>query len=145
MSQPPDLLTAEDVEWVFPRIVSEWFLDRLDTRLGTEEVVGLLKRHFSTVGGCGVAPDGPYSDGKNAEYWVMSFDVTSKKGAAIKIEHCVRKTDTRKVLREGRIMWGRLANIATLTAIERQRATSERGQVAASKAMRQMAFGEEES
>jgi hypothetical protein len=142
MSSEPELLTERDVEFLFDRFVPEWMLARLDTRLGTEDVVKIIK-HSQGAGGVTGCPDGPYSDGKNAEYWSFNYESLGARGVKASVVHTVRGGKS-TVLREGRITWNRLANIATLRAIEHQRETSVRGQVAASKVMRQLAFGEEE-
>jgi len=63
------------------------------------------------VGGCTSCEDGPYSDGRNPEYWSIHYDQVGR-GFKIEVDHTVRATDTRTVLREGLVTWRTLAELA---------------------------------
>lgn len=116
----PDALTDADVEAAFRLGVSRHLLERLDTGLGTVQVVPLLKADAQMWGHVGPCDDGPYSDGENDEWWSISIHRVTA-GVEVKVEHCVRDPETSTVLREGRVVWNQLANMATVTALRMRR------------------------
>jgi hypothetical protein len=120
----PGPLTDVDKDAAFHAMVPPWFIERLDTRLGTTSVVQLLKSQGQCYGHSGPCEDGPFSDGKNAEWWARSIDRIPS-GCSIVIRHEARKTDETTVLRSGRMTWNELANRSTYAALAHRRATSE--------------------
>lgn len=126
--RPPDTLTQEDRAAVLRRIVSDWFIERLDTRLGTADVVKLLKQgHAITWEGTGETSDGPYSDGKNPVYWSLKF-TKRPQGYDVKVQKTVRKTNRSTVVRSGRITWNELANRCTHAALELKHRPPDKGE-----------------
>lgn len=125
----PDPLLERDVEKAFWIIVDDDFLRRLDTKLGTVEVVKLLKVPTrGTWDYCGTCDpiDGPYSDGKNDVYWSFHVRRDQKKGYRVSVTRCNRTPvdepyDSEDV-RAGELPWNRIANMATIYACELQRA-----------------------
>lgn len=111
-------LTEQDRQIAFGRIVGRGMLEQLDTRMSTDDTVKWLKARMSCFGGTSTAPDGPYSDGKNDEYWSLSFD-QEKRGFMVKIRHTVRDRGS-YVIREGLMPWNNIANRATIAACEMQ-------------------------
>jgi hypothetical protein len=118
--QPPAPLTADDVEQLFRLVVPEWRLDRLDTRLGTQTVAQLLKAGGDGAhGGVTAVPEGlPYASRDRADWWSWHYDRVPQ-GFDVKVEHDHRDRDP-EVLRQGRVSWSRLANMATLKALMRR-------------------------
>lgn len=116
----PDALTDADVEAAFRLGVSRHFLEHMDTGLGTAQVVPLLKAAGQSWGHVGPCGDGPYSDGENAEWWSIWLERIPA-GVAVRVEHCVRDPESSTVLREGRVVWNQLANMATVTALRMRR------------------------
>lgn len=99
--------TEADLKLAFARIVPDWFLDRLDTRLGTVDVVPLVK-HASTWAVVADTPDGEYPE------WAHRVERTSR-GYSVTVTHY------QEVVREGMIGWNNLANRSTIRALERRR------------------------
>lgn len=99
--------TEADLKLAFSRIVPDWFLDRLDTRLGTADVVPLLKQ-AGTLAVSADVPDGEYPE------WSHHVECTSR-GYSVQVIH------HEEVVREGLLAWNNLANRSTIGALERRR------------------------
>ncbi len=116
-------LTDDDVDRLFRVVVPDWLIERLDTKLGTDKVVPLIKQH-GTYGHSGATPDGPYSDGRNPEWWAFRVERDTH-GFDAEVIHEYRDDRPTEVLRAGRITWNRLANMSTIAALELKRRARE--------------------
>ena len=106
-------LTIADVEAAFRVAVAGWMLDRLDTRLGTADCARWIRSMLQCVGACSQCEDGDYPEWSR---WVTQ----EKKGFLVTVKHHLPE-GVEEVVREGLVVWNRLANMATIRACERQR------------------------
>ena len=130
-------LLERDIERAFELVVADWQIERLDTKLGTEDCARYLKSMNQVVGCSTVLHDDegnelPY--GGHQESWCFKLDARSK-GIEVQIIHsaeyhgpewsieglsewveAIKAGET--ILREGRISWNRFANMATVAACE---------------------------
>jgi hypothetical protein len=118
-------LTELDVDRAFSFAVPSWLVERLDTRLGTVDVVKLIRN-----GGCGchgvVTHEGdlPYGGPKPGRpTFCFKLDRTSKGFDVNVIRHEAGDVDV--MLRSGSIPWNRLANMATIRALELRHETRD--------------------
>jgi hypothetical protein len=120
----PGLLTAADRVAAWRIAVPRWFLERLDTRLGTASVVPLLKTNGQCYGSVSDCEDGPYAEFSR---WIER----SPKGMHVRVYQHTPETDqefrsstsadrgdTGILLREGIVPWNELANRSTVAACE---------------------------
>jgi hypothetical protein len=97
-------LTQPDIDAAFDAAVPPGFLERLDTRLGTVDVVRLLKSRGQVWHVGSHCDDGPFPE------WCRRIDRTPR-GFEVSVRH------GDEVVRAGVLPWNRLANMATLRAL----------------------------
>lgn len=115
-----DGLTEEDVEAAFRMACPGWILENLDTGLGTAGAVTWIKGHGQCWGAAAGCEDGPFSDGENPEWWARCVERIPA-GVSVRVVHEYRDGRPTEVIREGRVVWNQLANMATIAALELRR------------------------
>lgn len=111
----PATLTPGDCDHAFRAMIPDWCIEELDTRLGTTDVVPIVRRAaaLGVVTGC---DDGPYSK------WAMHVNATAR---GLEVEIIRGHGTLREVVRAGRLTWSNVANRATIAALQRRDADRE--------------------
>lgn len=117
MANTVGTLNEQDIADAFRSAVPPWRIEHLDTKLGTAEVVKILKDGGNgSYGGVGPCEDGPY------DRYSRRIDREAK-GFRVKVKD--KRGKTEKIIREGMVTWNQLANMATGAALELQRKIRE--------------------
>ena len=98
-------LTEADRRAGWRTLVPTWTVERLDTKLGTAQVVPILKAGSQCVGSVSGCEDGPYPEYAR---WIERCP----RGAHVRVEHLD------ETIREGYVVWNELANLTTFAALE---------------------------
>ena len=104
------MLTDADRDAAFHALIADYWIEWLDTRLGTADVVQWLKGHSShPLGSVSTAEDGPYPEFSR---WIERCP----RGAHVRV-YRNHGDDGEKLLREGYVTWTELANRTTVEAL----------------------------